>query len=178
MKLFKFLLVAFLSIALFSCSSDDDGDSDDDGVDFVGTWNLTAIYTEASYDLNADGVESVNFMEETNCYQGVETFSFGPNGIGIRNWSSFAIVDYILTTDTTSDPGFAVNCVDQIYSFTYLWTLEDNNNLTLVNDEDASDVINIEVNNNEIRMVLEDEFLIINEEIVVIEDLTFVYTRE
>lgn len=61
----------FLSVAvlLFSCSDDDgdDGESDPQVLNVIGTWTLVRIDVSAPIDANLDGTSSSNVLDESDC---------------------------------------------------------------------------------------------------------------
>ena len=84
----KFLGYAALIGVVFSCSSDDDNSSTT--VSYAGTYAMTAFNVSVPQDLNADGIASVNQMNETNCFNGNtlilnenNTFTMTEKGIDI-----------------------------------------------------------------------------------------------
>lgn len=65
------LFLITLTLFIFSCSSDDGGTEE---VSIVGTWTATSFVTSRSFDLNGDGQESNDLIEELDCYMSVLTF--------------------------------------------------------------------------------------------------------
>ncbi len=59
------LFLSFLFI-ISSCSSDDDSSPQDSPV--MGTWEMTALNVDRSFDLNNDGTTSTNIFAESQCY--------------------------------------------------------------------------------------------------------------
>lgn len=60
---YLFLLFAFVSVAVFSCSKDDDNNSQPDNAKIVGTWNAQSVHTVIE---TKDDEEK---FEETNTYE-------------------------------------------------------------------------------------------------------------
>lgn len=55
------------ALILLSCSSDDGGSSEPQGLEFAGTWVLTQINLSAPIDVDNDGETSANLLEEADC---------------------------------------------------------------------------------------------------------------
>ena len=67
---FKYVLL-MISIGLFSCSSDDDNQSESvvpDVISIVGNWELTSVMADIPVDLDGDGTISSNLLEELPCF--------------------------------------------------------------------------------------------------------------
>ncbi len=63
--------IILLLVFFVSCSSDDGGAEPT----IVGIWSATSFTTSLELDLNGDGVESTDIIEELDCYTSVLTIS-------------------------------------------------------------------------------------------------------
>lgn len=61
-------LLLFFSFLLNSCSNDDDAVPTVS--DLVGTWELTSLIIESSFDFDGDGTATRDLFVETDCYEG------------------------------------------------------------------------------------------------------------
>ena len=76
--------------------------------DIVGTWLLTAWNGDA-IDLNNDGVESTNFLNEMNCYTN-ETLVFNSNNTGAAMSTSYATFTFDIEIGTTNSYIYTIEC--------------------------------------------------------------------
>jgi len=63
--------ILLLPLIFSSCSSDDGAVQE---VSILGTWTATSFITSTSFDLNGDGQESNDIIQELDCYMSVLTF--------------------------------------------------------------------------------------------------------
>jgi len=65
------LLFGLLVLFIVSCSDDDgDGGGESTGVEFAGSWQLTAINVSSPIDIDNDGTTSTNLLDEADCLTG------------------------------------------------------------------------------------------------------------
>ncbi|MEZ4802472.1 MAG: hypothetical protein R2797_06835 [Gelidibacter sp.] len=167
-------LMAVGALAFTSCSSDDDNNS---SVSLVGTWKLTAWNSTTGYDINNDGTANTNLLEEFNCYNN-ETVVFSSNNTAVANSTSYADITAEITAGTTDEFTYTVDCIDEIDSVPLTWSLAGN---TITFDEGSSDEIVGTLNGNTFSIVVPEGLVVYNDdfsEIVVNQDLTFVYTKQ
>ena len=103
------------------------GDCSGDGQssDLVGTWRLTAWNGTEPIDLNNDGTESINFLDEMDCYEN-ETIVFNVDNSGTAMSTSFAEFDIEIEVGTTDSFDFTVTCIDEIDNTDLTWSQSGN----------------------------------------------------
>ncbi|GMN07401.1 hypothetical protein MTsPCn5_27900 [Croceitalea sp. MTPC5] len=68
---FQYLFFGLFVLFMVSCSDDDgDGGGESTGVEFAGSWQITAITVSSAIDINNDGVTSTNLLDEADCLMG------------------------------------------------------------------------------------------------------------
>ncbi|MEM7381839.1 MAG: hypothetical protein AAF361_11665 [Bacteroidota bacterium] len=77
MRLFKrFSMLGLMSMAFFSCSSDDDTSEPGGNLsELVGNWELIELNVSPAQDVNEDGTASTNLTEELDCISGTLSFN-------------------------------------------------------------------------------------------------------
>lgn len=172
----KFFGLLIVAIAMTACSSDDD--SSDAGASVEGNWKMTALNTENPYDLNGDGTASRNLMLETGCYQN-ELMLFSADGSGKITSNSYAEINFDLVVGTTNEYEYSIECVSEteIDLFTYT---QNGDQIKLTVD---GSLVTGTLSNNTLTYVVPGGFFIEVEgsdsgTITVMEDLTFVYTKQ
>lgn len=70
MKKITTIFVLSTLLILSSCSSDDDNNSRSQDSNLNGTWQMTALTVDRTFDLNNDGTASTNIFTESQCYTG------------------------------------------------------------------------------------------------------------
>nr|WP_321234281.1 hypothetical protein [uncultured Psychroserpens sp.] len=150
-------------------------DENQQATDIEGTWLLTAWLGENPIDLNNDGVESANFLDEMDCYTN-ETIVFSNDGTVIVMSTSYAEFDVSIEVGTTNSYDYIVNCIDEIENNDATWTQSGNT----VSITDADGTSEWTLNGNQLSIVVPSGFFAISEDatITVTEDLTFVYTKQ
>ncbi|MCB0444603.1 MAG: lipocalin family protein [Gelidibacter sp.] len=174
MKKVIFSLLAIAVLALTSCSKDDDSNS---STSLTGTWKLTAWNSATGYDINNDGTASTNILNELDCYNN-ETVVFSANNTAMAHSTSYADITAEITTGTTDEYTYTVDCVDEVDSFALTWSLNGN---TITFDEGTPDEIVATLSGNTFSLLVPEGLVIydannVNE--VVIQDLTLVYTKQ
>ncbi len=151
---------------LGDCMSD--GQSDN----LVGTWKLTAWNGTEPIDLNNDGTESTNFLDEMDCYDN-ETIVFNADNTGVIMSTSFADIDITIDTTTT----FVVDCIDEIENTNMTWS-QSGSSVTVT---DTSGSSTWTLAGNTLSILIPEGFSVTSSEdatVTVIQDLTFVYTKQ
>lgn len=163
--LFIMLFITFfLSV---SCSSDNDTES------IEGVWKLTAWNVAGGFDINKDGVASINILDEIDCVNN-ETLHFETNGIVSSTASFNPEINIALLTGTTDEYVFDVVCDDAgVISFASSYSRS--GDVVVINNRDAL------IDGNQIYQVFENAVEIHNEDltqVVASKDLTLVYTKQ
>ena len=176
MKRISLILLAILSLMFASCSGDDDG-NDNQNVSIDGTWKLTAWNASSAFDINNDGTANINILDELNCYDN-ETIVFSANNTAVVNSTSYADITGEIIVGTTDEYMFMIDCVEENDTFLLTWSLNGN---TIIFDDGTEDQITGTLTGNQISIVIEEGLVIYNDdytEIIVNQDLTFVYTKQ
>ena len=142
-----------------------------------GTWLLTAWNGTEPIDLNNDGTESTNFLEEMDCYNN-ETIVFNADNTGQIMSTSYAEFDIFLEVGSTDTYDFTVNCIPEIDNMDMTWSQAGN---TVSITDSFNDTSEWTLNGNTLSITIPEGFTVINTEDVnvsVIQDLTFVYTKQ
>jgi len=154
-------------------------DCDDDAVnnaDLEGTWLLTAWIGTEPIDLNNDGTESTNFLEEMECYTN-ETLVFNNDNTGQSISTSFADIDIFLETGSDSEVDFSVDCIEENETDNFTWSQADNT-VSITNDFGTNDWT---LDGNTLSIVIPEGFSVENDQdadVSITQDLTFVYTKQ
>ncbi|WP_299388254.1 hypothetical protein [uncultured Lacinutrix sp.] len=145
--------------------------------DIVGTWLLTAWNGEA-IDLNNDGTENTNFLNEMDCYTN-ETLIFNSDNTGTAMSTSFATFTFEIETGTTNSYVYTIECEDEIENSDFTWT--QNGNTITITDTASSDVSEWTINGNDLSTDIPSGFIAFDSDdfsVVVTQDLTFVYEKQ
>ncbi|MCK8479919.1 hypothetical protein [Psychroserpens algicola] len=150
-------------------------DENQQSTDVEGTWLLTSWLGENPIDLNNDGVESDNFLDEMDCYTN-ETIVFSNDGTAVAMSTSYAEFDVYIEVGTTNSYDYTVNCIDEIENTSATW--EQSGNIISITDVDGTSEWTL--NGNQLSIVVPSAFFAISEDasITVTEDLTFIYTKQ
>ena len=128
----KIFVLAFSCIALFACSSDDEGSTNGS---VAGTWKVTAFTTGVPTDFNNDGVSSTNFLTESGCYDN-STIVLAANNVATANFQELDVTfDY-----NAADPQNSTYTVDCLPStpFTGIWAQSGNSVTVTIDGEPAT----------------------------------------
>lgn len=169
----RFLLIAFFPILLTSCSDDDTQNVVLNETDIEGTWVVSEINSTPVVDLESNGNNDPNLMNQTTCFDGM-SFNFDSNG-------NLTVVTTEITFDANSDPSFICSLRTDIGDYTI-----SGNDLTVTvpisgNQETESVLVNIQ--NNILTFSLSQvevaEFFNIpnGESFSAIDELEFVYVK-
>jgi len=80
------VLYGMVATSLLSCS-DCDEEIPNENAEFAATYRISSWISPASADLNSDGVESQNLLEESTCY-GESRIELKPDGTFLQSYSS------------------------------------------------------------------------------------------
>ena len=168
----KIFLLAFSSIALLSCGSDDEATPNNS---LQGTWKVTSFTTNVPVDFNNDGVSSTNFLTESGCYDN-STLLFGNN-----NEVTAAFQDLDVTLDINFENPeasiYEINCLPSA-AVAGTWT-QNNNSVTVTIDGEPAIMI---LNGNTLTAVF-NEFVDIEtfdgtETVYEVTGATLVFTKQ
>lgn len=160
-------------------SADALGDCNDEveqTADLEGTWLLTAWLGESPIDLNNDGTESANFLDEIVCYTN-ETIVFNPDGTAIAMSTSYAEFEVFIETGTTDQYDYTIDCIQENENTNATWTLVGN---TVTIMDEFGEETDWTLTGNQLSIVIPDAFYAVSSDftIEVTEDLTFIYTKQ
>lgn len=97
-------MMAFVAMAMMSCSDDDN-----ENVALTGTWKLTGFTLDQGVDLNNDGTASSNLITESGCYNN-STVVFGSSNSATFNIQELDI-DYEVVSGTQNSYEYTVDCL-------------------------------------------------------------------
>ena len=103
------------ALILLSCSNDDNGGTEPDNSEAVGTWTLVALNINPPQDINMDGNTTDNILDELACATG--TIIINEDG----TWSS-TIENLSITTITGGL--FIINCTGNATQSSGNWLLQ------------------------------------------------------
>lgn len=141
-----------------------------------GTWLLTAWNGTEPIDLNNDGVESTNFLEELDCYNN-ETLVLNSDMSGTVMSTSYADIEIFLDPINPGEFDFNVTCIEQIENIDVSWSQSGN----IVSITDPIGTTEWTLNDDTLSITIPEGFILSDPgdpTIEVIQDLTFVYTRQ
>ncbi|WP_353778677.1 hypothetical protein [Winogradskyella sp. 3972H.M.0a.05] len=159
--------------ALGDCGDDGNGQTE---VDIVGTWQLTAWIGEEPIDLNNDGTENIDFLQEMDCYNN-EFLEFNADGTGVSTNNSYAdiLIEGEIGDNNTVE--FSVDCIIEFEESSFTWEEQNGNYVLTVN----GDALNATKDGNELSIFIESGFVVVDSEdltVTITQDLTFVYTKQ
>lgn len=149
--------------------------------DIVGTWLLTAWNGEEPIDLNNDGIQNINFLDEMDCYNN-ETMVFNQDGTGVSHSTSYADIYMELEIGTTDSYNFQIDCIDEVEDANFNWTQVGNTIIMLVDDGfGETEELYWTLEGNQMFMTFPEGFFVFATDdttVTTIQDLTFVYTKQ
>lgn len=157
--------------SLGNCSNGTQGD-----VEVPGTWLLTAWIGDEPIDLNNDGTESINFLDEIDCYDN-ETLLFNVDNTVVNTSTSFAIFEYIIEIGTTNSFIYTVTCEQELEVTNGTWS--QNGNIVTISDPFGD--FDLILDGDELSIFVPEGFQAINTDDVTVtttQNLTFVYTKQ
>lgn len=141
----------------------------------VGTWLLTAWIGEEPIDLNNDGTESINFLDEIDCYEN-ETFVFNADNTAVTMSTSFATFIFDIVVGTTNEYDYTIECEFENENTNFTWSQAGN----IITVDDGTTVTEGTLNGNQLSLFVPEGFVAFSSDFTVttIQDLTFVYTKQ
>ncbi len=162
-----------LQTQLDSLGNCDNGTQQD--VEIPGTWLMTAWIGEEAIDLNNDGTESINFLDEMDCYNN-ETIVFNADNTGVMMSTSFATFMFDILVGTTNEYNYTIECELENENTNISWS-QIGNEITI---DDGTTVTEGTLNGNQLSLFIPEGFVAFSSDFTVttIQDLTFVYTKQ
>lgn len=156
--------------ALGDCSNDVGDDED-----ILGTWKLTAWIGEEPIDLNNDGTESINFLDEMDCYTN-ETIVFSADNTAVTMSTSYATFIYDIEVGTTDEYDYTIECTLENENTDVTWT--QNGNIISVTDNGVT--TDGTLNGDQLSIFAPEGFVAFISDFTATttQDLTFVYTKQ
>lgn len=142
----------------------------------AGTWLLTAWNVVEPLDLNNDGTENTNLLDEMDCYTN-ETLVLNGDNTGTAMSTSYAEFDIFIEAGTENSFDFTINCIEEIENTNVTWTQDGN----IVSIDDGFSVSDWTLVGNTLSITIPEGFSVINAEdaeVTVTQDLTFIYTKQ
>ena len=141
-----------------------------------GTWLLTAWIGTEGLDLNNDGVESLNFLDEMDCYTN-ETLVINTNGTAVATSNSYAEISYTIEVGTTDSFTYTIDCIAETEVSNSTWT-QSGNIVTFTDGTGES--TDWTLDGNELSILIPSGFVSFSEDgtSTTIQDLIFVYTKQ
>jgi hypothetical protein len=142
----------------------------------VGNWLMTAWIGEEPIDFNNDGLESVNFLDEMDCYTN-ETILFNADNSAVATSTSYAEFWFTIEVGTTDTFEYTITCFDETELTDYTWTQNGN----IVTLSDGIDDFEATINGNQLSIFVPSGFLAFSSEdaeVTTSQDLTFIYTKQ
>ena len=159
---------------LGDCSvSDNQNDAD-----IEGTWLLTAWIGEEPIDLNNDGTENTNFLNEMDCYNN-ELLEFNAGGNGLSTSNSYADFSFVIEVGTTDSFIYTIDCIQEFDEAPFTWSHVSGNTYTVTTVDD--DDFDVTIDGNQLSIFVPQGFIAFNSDdatVTTIQDLTFVYTKQ
>ncbi|WP_290696246.1 lipocalin family protein [Lacinutrix sp.] len=162
--------------ALINGLGDCSNSTPDEGI--VGTWLLTAWNGEEAIDLNNDGTENINFLDEMDCLTN-ETIVFNADNTGTVMSTSFPSFTTEIEVGTTDSFIFTIDCEEEVENTDITWT--QNGNIISITDTATAGVTDWTINGNELSIIVPEGFVAFDGEdftATVTQDLTFVYEKQ
>ncbi|WCO03039.1 lipocalin family protein [Psychroserpens ponticola] len=143
--------------------------------DIVGTWLLTAWIGEEPIDLNNDGTESVNFLDEMNCYEN-ETIVFNADNTAVAMSTSYASFIFEIEVGTTNEYDYVIECEFENENTNSTWTQNGN----IITVDDGTTVYDATINGDQLSVFVPEGFVAFSSDFTAttIQDLTFIYTKQ
>ncbi|OUR91054.1 hypothetical protein A9Q87_11295 [Flavobacteriales bacterium 34_180_T64] len=140
-----------------------------------GTWKLTAWIGEEPIDLNNDGTESINFLDEMDCYEN-ETIVFSADGTAVAMSTSYASFNFDIEVGTTDEYDYTIDCIMENENTDLTWTQNGN----IISVTDAGVTTDGTLDGNQLSIFIPDGFVAFNADFTATttQDLTFVYTKQ
>ena len=144
----------------------------------VGIRSASRIYFgKEPIDLNNDGTESINFLNEMDCYNN-ETIVFNADNSGIAMSTSYALFEIFIETGTTDSFDFTIDCIAEVENTDITWT--QSGNLVSITDS-FNETTEWTLVGNTLSITFPEGFSVTDPDdtaVTVTQDLTFVYTKQ
>lgn len=141
-----------------------------------GTWLLTAWIGDEPIDLNNDGIESINFLDEIDCYTN-ETLLFNTDNTVVNTSTSFATFEYIIEVGTTNSFEFTVTCEQELDVTNGTWS--QNGNIVTISDSFGD--TDLTLNGNQLSIFVPEGFFALNTDDITVtttQNLTYIFTKQ
>jgi hypothetical protein len=187
MKIQFKLFALFLVISLFSCDNEpltgfdlealaaaNSGSTNTDA-SIVGTWKMTAWNVNEGQDLNQDGTNSTNLLDEMDCYNN-ETILFNADFSAVATSTSYADIELNLVIGTTDEFDYNITCVAETEVTDLTW-IQTGNSVIAGTPTTFS---TFTLDGNELSFLIPEGFTVVSDDssTTVIQDLTIVYTKQ
>ncbi|MBV7268633.1 hypothetical protein [Winogradskyella luteola] len=178
-KIFLNLFVLLGLLLVTSCSDDDD----DNSVSLEGTWVLTTLSTDGSFDLNNDGSASANLLNEINCPTN-ESIIFTDVTATYVSTFSLEEIELVVDGEGETEDMYIVDCDSGLESNQATYVRNGNTitvTFTYVEDGETFEEINIlNIDGNTITFTEVNGFVVEGDdfEILVQQDLVYTFTKE
>lgn len=161
-------IFTFLSLLLFACSSDDSKLTSVEGV-----WQLVAYNVPEGFDINNDGIKSINILQEIGCANN-EVMVFESTGVVYTDASFNPLIQIYILNEVTNEYAFNVECdTEGVISLATNYTQKGN---TITFNKHSASVMH-----NHLYIIYEDAIEIFNADFTKVlarEDLTLVYSKQ
>lgn len=144
--------------------------------DIVGTWLMTAWMGEEPIDLNNDGVENLNFLDEMDCYNN-ETLVFNANNTVVATSNAYADFEFSIVAGTTNTYEYTITCINEVDITNGTWT-QNGNTVSILEGAESSIWT---LNGNQLSILVPSGFIAYSSEdseVTTIQDITFIYTKQ
>lgn len=160
-------IITFLSLLIFACSSDDSNLTSVEGV-----WELVGYNVAEGFDINNDGIKSINILQEIDCINN-EIMVFESTGVVYTHASFNPLIQIYVLNETINEYAFNVEC-DAEGVISLATNYSQKGNTITFNKHSAS------VMNNQLSIIYEDAIEIFNADFTKVisrQDLTLVYVK-
>ena len=164
----RILFVFLISIVSFSCSNESY-----DATTVEGKWKLTAYNVADGFDINNDGIKSINVLDEIDCVSN-EFLTFESNGVMYSDSTFNPDIRIALLDGTTNEYAFNITCDQEgVIGFATNYT-QKGDTITYNNRK-------VSIIGNQLYVEYKNGIKIYNEnftKVVGTKDLTMVYTKQ
>ncbi len=162
------VILTFSFFWLFACSSDDSNLTSIEGI-----WKLVAYNVGEGFDINNDGIKSINLLEEIGCTNNEELL-FESTGVVYTNASFNPGIKIYIVNEETNAYAFNIVCdTEGVISFASNYIQKENT--IAFNNHNAV------ISNNQLYIVFQDAIGIYNSDFTKVlrrVDLTLVYSKQ
>jgi hypothetical protein len=149
--------------------------NDEEETGIEGTWLLSDWVGETDIYLNGDGVESLNFLDEMDCYEN-ETIVFNLDGTAVSTSTSFASFIFDIEVGTTDQFTYSFECEFEDENTDLTWSQSGG----VVAIDDGMTVSDFTLSGNQLSVLIPDGFFAFSSDFTATttQDLIFVYTKQ